>query len=324
MSGRRLLDAALVFNATRAVGRKHFQIRYEQLVIWRKTSAIAKALRIAPHTVRVQQSANILAQQSALYTAGAENVEQQTIPSEASVVGNEGDAKEKIATQQDHHYERSEKNTASEPVHKEALSIKQRKAARYPTPDGSIPPAGAPVTTGTQSEPDADVVSERTIDPRLSPLQEFRPETEGTPKLESSGKPTIPEPLLKANGKIPAHDVVPEQEEILDGINTDVFHSPRVARMLEQKSIKQKSGQDLPLKGVKETPVEESQLPEGKNQETFNVRKSGSSIKKNDNPEAQHETTKARAVDSETQALASAIDAESSASFDASHNTLQH
>jgi len=311
MSGRRLLDAALVFNATRAVGRKHFQIRYEQLDIWRKTSAIAKALRIEPRIVRVQQSADILAQQSVHYTNNADNVEQQTIPRAATVAKDGGEVKEKIVAGQDHHYERSEKNSASDPVHEGALDIKQEKAARHPTPDGSIPPAGAPVSVGVGREQNPDVVSERVLDPRPSPLSETKPEKEGSLEPESSRKSTIPDPLTKTSSKIPAHGVVPEQEEIPEGINTDVFHSPRIARLLGQRSTRQKSGQDLPLKGVKETPVDQSQLSEGKDQDTFNVRESGSGTMKSDAPDAQKDTpTKAQAVDRDTQALASAIAAE--------------
>lgn len=71
--------------------------------------------------------------------------------------------------------------------------------------------------------------------------------------------------------QIPQKKAVPEQEEIPEGINTDVFHSPKVAKML---SGRDKRGYGLDLRNASRTPIEQSKLQEGKDQDTFNVRQS--------------------------------------------------
>lgn len=73
--------------------------------------------------------------------------------------------------------------------------------------------------------------------------------------------------------QIPSVESVPEQEQVPEGINTDLFYSPRVARLLGGKT--QGSGKGtLGLKGVKDTPVDQTQLARNKDQDTFNVRSS--------------------------------------------------
>ncbi|KAA8573192.1 hypothetical protein EYC84_003700 [Monilinia fructicola] len=66
---------------------------------------------------------------------------------------------------------------------------------------------------------------------------------------------------------------VPEQEHLPEGINTDLFHSPRVARLLGGKT-QGSSRRSLGSKGVKDTPVEHTKLAKNKDQGTFNVRSS--------------------------------------------------
>jgi len=307
MSGRRLLDAALVFNATRTVARKHFQIRSEQLDLWRKTSALAKVFRSDRVDIRAARDHQTAVQQSTFYATNIPKADEETIPSRESV-GEQGEnVANKTGLQQDHHYERSGKNTIADPLHEEALGIRQEKPARYPTPDGSIPPVGAPVDTGAPQGIKEDVTAERAAAPRPTPLEEAKSSPVEALKPQSSQDSTIPEPIVKMSAKIPEHDVVPEQEEVPEGINTDVFHSPRIARMLAGKSKAQKSGQDLALKGVKETPVENSQLTEGKDQDTFNVRQSGPSGASDKAVEADAANTKAQAADADTRELANSI-----------------
>lgn len=83
-----------------------------------------------------------------------------------------------------------------------------------------------------------------------------------------------PDVFYSSKGKqeapaIPSQEAVPAQESIPEGINTDVFHSPRTARMLGGRD---KKGYGLGLHAATGTPIEKSPLTEGRDQDTFNVR----------------------------------------------------
>ena len=56
MAGKRLLDAAKLFNAARSVGKQHFVLRQEQWDVYSRTSSLAKAVK--NQTDRVTVTAN--------------------------------------------------------------------------------------------------------------------------------------------------------------------------------------------------------------------------------------------------------------------------
>lgn len=283
MSGRRILDAALLFSATRVVTRKHFQIRSEQLQLWGKTSAIAKALKGGASKVAPRRNSGIATQVPGLYTINAQSQCEQDIPRQESVKARETLSPEDKGLQQDHHYERSLSNSTGDPVHEDSLEVQQEEAARYPTPDGSIPPAIAPVETGAPREIDSDVFVERPAAPRANPVEAEESSEAAHIEPETSKDSTIPEPLLKASGQIPEHDIIPEQEGGPEGINTDVFHSPRVAQMLSGKSKDSKAGVGLTVKGTG-LHADNSKLAQGKDLDTFNDRQKDSAAQVLDHP----------------------------------------
>lgn len=77
----------------------------------------------------------------------------------------------------------------------------------------------------------------------------------------------------KVLNHVPQSQAVPEQEQISEDINTDVFYSPRVAKLLGGKThLKKKS--DLHLKASAETPIDHTSLAQGRDQDTFYVHSS--------------------------------------------------
>ncbi|KAK7531410.1 ubiquinone biosynthesis protein-like protein coq-8 [Phyllosticta citribraziliensis] len=83
----------------------------------------------------------------------------------------------------------------------------------------------------------------------------------------SAGAPE-PEP-------VPSKQAVPKQEEELpEGVNLDVFHSPRVARMFGAKKPGVDRYRQLEMKFARSAPVDQTSLAHGRDQETFNVRDS--------------------------------------------------
>jgi len=75
---------------------------------------------------------------------------------------------------------------------------------------------------------------------------------------------------LLGSVSIPSVEAIPEQDQVLEGINTDLFHSPRVARMLGGKT--QGIGKNnLQMQASRGTPIDQTTLAENKDQDTFNV-----------------------------------------------------
>ena len=148
MSGKRLLDAAALFTASRGVVFKHVAFRQQQLDAYTKTSSLAKAVN--PQIDRVTltvRTASALARRFSEagegYSTKASKTDAAgkngTVPSGQSVAGGEANRKEE-GIKQDHFYVRSEDNATTEPPPKGNLRIQQEKAKRRPLPDGSILP----------------------------------------------------------------------------------------------------------------------------------------------------------------------------------------
>jgi len=209
MAGRRLLDAALLYSATRNVARQHFRIRGEQLDIWSRTSTLAKTLGLRRvNAVDVQAQNPIKA--NVVHTQRAEDTE--AIPRQGSVQGSAETAQIAGGIKQDHHYDRNQDNASKEPVHQEGLGVVQEKPANVPTPDGTLPPRDVPASTPDVKTINTDVAQDRTD----SALQD----------QVVTDKPGSQDKGLNPQSAVPAQDEVPE------GINTDVFHSPRIAKMM--------------------------------------------------------------------------------------------
>jgi aarF domain-containing kinase len=320
MAGRRLVDAAKLFNASKAVATKHIALRSSQLDAFNKTSTLAKAVKNQTDRITLTAAAAIelskrfsdeapaYARAAAEQAAGTPK-HHDNIPRKETVERDAGVRGKEEGLQQDHHYDRSEQNSAVRPPPEEELEIEQKEAPRRPLPDGTIPSSGL---TLEQEEKGQDTFSERTVaEPPKDPLVEKDDQArqdEGIKPVESDestiplpGKPrgqssaaseaipshandlqqppvpsTIkelqkghdrdvfysrsvesqPAPSSRPRTQIPNHtatkqasdehvddkqlnqDVfysVPEpgqQAELPEGINTDVFHSPKVAKML--------------------------------------------------------------------------------------------
>lgn len=409
MAGRRLLDAAKLFNASRAVARQHIALRSQQLEVFNKTSSLAKAVRNQTDRVTLTAQAAIALSQRfngpapPYTTASAPHDHQQhedaSIPREETVVGGNAQGGTKQGLEQDHHYERSEGNATAEPLPEEELGVKQEEASRHPLPDGTIPPSGSelraqpsgqdtfserpvpepakeplsaekqqgqdelrPVESDTSTIPipgakhklsahdarrlqrqaefqipsvSTDAHSSPSSETRTTELNDghdrdvyYEPSKHVTSEYSSLPRAKIPKNTQNTQGgdehvkdeqinsdvfysprdnnrqqQIPEQVAVPEQEEVPEGVNLDVFHSPRVARMLGGR--RSGSGPGLQLKAAGRTPIDRTGLASGMDQDTFNVRTSGSTAPAA--PEwlkAESTTPSAPQVDEDIQSLA--------------------
>lgn len=213
MAGKRLVDAAKLFNAARGVAKQHIALRSQQLDVYSKTSTLAKAVKNQTDRVTVTaEAAYTLAKRldesgpnytSAFSTQTKSTQNDELIPGRESVVGEGGQDGIRQGIEQDHHYKQQEGNATAAPIPQEALDIKQEKPARYPLQDGSIPPVGA-YPDGSPSDAGKDTFTERgTPEPPKEPAT-----TEaGALHPVESGASTIPDPR-QAEAEMPS-DLTP-------------------------------------------------------------------------------------------------------------------
>ncbi|KAH7321442.1 ABC1 family-domain-containing protein [Rhexocercosporidium sp. MPI-PUGE-AT-0058] len=310
MAGKRLLDFAALFNASRGVAQMHVALRSRQLDVYNRTSTLARAVRSQTDRVtETVKAASVLASRlnedapawSADSRAGTSSRGGQ-IPRKESTAGS-SNSLPKNGIDQDHFYEKSSANSAVDPVPDGDLGIEQESANRYPLPDGTIPPTDANlnkapldhdiISTRREDEPAKKPLKEKGIEPVSSnassiptPSQDPRPAKAEPPSREVEQIPyntvdafdsSVQGALEKGRGEdsfyeksthtspavsslpriqLPSHtsntqgnphpskteinsdsfyssSKLPPTEESPPGdINTDLFHSSRVARIL--------------------------------------------------------------------------------------------
>lgn len=386
MAGRRLLDVAKLFNASRSIAKQHFAIRKQQWDVFAQTSEPVKAIKNQTDRVTLTaRAAYALSRRvnetGPSYTSNdvpswgqpqqAAYSQQQTepIPRQETVQGSGSVVRKEEGLKQDHHYKRSEQNAAAEPpTAEEELDVTQKKADRYPLPDGTILPKDAQVGASPSSqgkdtftgrptvEPTKDLLTEDkaaggslqpeesgestipmptlstrrssedirklqrqaefqipsvSAEPGRAPTTKLEPDvpsagqdtftsrpTEATPDLSSLPRTKIPKNEADSQGgdehvddgqinqdvyyssrdktkqrPIPTKEAVPEQEEVPEGINTDVFHSSRVSSILSGSAKDdRRKAYEMKMRAAQRTPIDQTRLAEGHDQDTFNVR----------------------------------------------------
>ncbi|KAF2630385.1 ubiquinone biosynthesis protein-like protein coq-8 [Macroventuria anomochaeta] len=254
MAGRRFVDAAKLFQASKSIASKHITLRSQQFEAYQKTSTLAKAVKSQTDRVTLTASAAIALYQRSNEAAPAyskaaperppaTDAQHADIPRKETVERQVPEHAVREGLKQDHHYDRSGQTTAAQPPPEQELDIEQAKAPRRSLPDGTIPPIGA--TLG-QEEKGQDTFSERPVseapkDPLANEqATQVRQEGEGITPAESTDS-TIPLPgqprgtSLDASEPIPAHanDLQPSTQtskiqSLLQGHDRDVFYTRSV------------------------------------------------------------------------------------------------
>jgi aarF domain-containing kinase len=341
MAGRRLVDAAKLFNASKSITQKHIALRSSQLDAFNKTSTLAKAVKHQTDRVtltaaaaielskRFSEEAPSYARAAAQQATGTRRQHEdiprkETVEREAGVVGREE------GLQQDHHYDRSEQNTAVRPPPEAELEIEQEGALRRPLPDGTIPTSGV---TLEQEERGQDTFSERPVGeaPREPLVEEkhdpVRQEDEGIKPVESD-ETTIPLPgqprgqSSAATETIPLHANDPQPpttssriQDLQKGHDRDVFYSRSVesqpapssqphtqipnhtaTRQASDEHVDDKQlNQDVFYKqDTKQAASEQEALPEGINTDVFHSTRVAQMLGNNSDPNPRKEHAKRR------------------------------
>ncbi|KAH7348046.1 ABC1 family-domain-containing protein [Pyrenochaeta sp. MPI-SDFR-AT-0127] len=252
MAGRRLVDAAKLFNASTSVARKHIALRSNQFDVYNKTSTLAKAVKNQTDRVTLTAAAAIalskrFREEAPTYAkAAAERAtgtQHEGIPRRETVKGNGQEEGIREGLEQDHHYDRSEQHTARTPPPEDELKIEQKKSPRRPLPDGTVPTSELTID---QDDGGHDTYHKRSVpEAPKEPLAEDQgvraPRTgEGLRPVESV-ESTIPLPRqptrvpTKPTESIPSHandlqqpSKSPQIQELQKGHDRDVFYSRSV------------------------------------------------------------------------------------------------
>src|SRR5690242_1826249 len=254
MAGRRFVDAAKLFQASKSIASKHITLRSHQLETFQKTSTLAKAVKYQTDRVTLTAAAAIALYQRSNEAApayskaaperpAATGTQHEEIPRRETVERHASKNDLREGLNQDHHYNRSGQTSAAQPAPEQELDINQAKAPRRPLPDGTIP--SARLALG-QEEKGQDTFSERPVSE--SPKHPLAKEQDTQVRLEDEGfKPvestesTIPLPghprgaSADATQSIPAHanDLQPSTktskiQSLLAGHDRDVFYTRSV------------------------------------------------------------------------------------------------
>lgn len=334
MAGRRLLDAARLFDASRSIAKQHFAIRSQQWHVYTRTSTLARAVKDQTDRVTVTaRAAYALSRRfdesppsHAAQSSAHDDHEGTSIPRQETVQGSSQPLKPQEGVQQDHHYDRSRENSVLGDASHGDLEIVQEKADRHALPDGTIPTGSVDLRANSSAYDEDTFVQRPLAEPSKQPLGDSSTlpqnriprnaeDTQGTDEHVKDGQ--VNQDVFYSTRSppqqpsIPTQEAIPEQPSLPEGINTDVFHSPRVASLLSSAGKEdRRKAYEMKMKAAKRTPLDRSPLKQGIDQDTFNVRQSGDDAAQPTVPSAPKD------VEQETREFAESLarDVESSAS----------
>lgn len=262
MTGRRLLDAAAIFKASRGIASKHVALRKHQLDAYSKTSSLAKAAKSQTDRVTLTvKAASVLAgrfnESGPEYSSQASKPETQgkdgSIPRENSVEGANQVGGEEQGIAQDQFYKKSEDNAAAEPPPAGNLGVKQEKANRHPLPDGLNPPAGTAM--GGSKQDKASYLGLPQTEPVKHTLKNQKGSTDDILQPASSSRTSIPEPAEKIS-PLSADEVRRLQQHLEKQISSKAAEPPPATSSetdAEDPSLKTNQDQDVfysPLQSI--------------------------------------------------------------------------
>ena len=246
MSGKRLLDAVAVFNATRAVAYTHFSIRRSQFDLYARTSSLTRVINRIGRARNDFSRATRSSVQSATVATNAEPNKTLQTPAPEAVEGEGQSVKRNEGVKQDHHYDRAQENSVADSVPNQDLEVRQDSAKNDPLANGTILSTnrenGQTITDPPGLSPEDAMQLQRRSEAQI-PSQPAEP-----PSAETFTAGGVPEfgvkqeqdmfyqpphstaPVLSAlpRFKIPKTegDVQGGDPHIPQKINADVFYSP--------------------------------------------------------------------------------------------------
>lgn len=313
MAGRRLVDLAKLLSASKGVASKHIALRQQQLDVYTKTSSLAKAVKSQTDRVTLTAQAAIalatrLNEERPKYTwesqssgtgyeASKKDTTEPAVKDELDVCQKKAESAPFPDGTIPPAGSKVEPTLTTHPHHElspdEARKLEYQYEKHIPVAENI--PQFAPKNPKVQSLEeghDRDVFylrsNEAQPEPSSLPRVKIPKHTETVQESDEHvddkrinqdvfySRPHPNEGAAKDAQGVPQKVAVPEQEAIPEGINTNVFHSKRVAAMLSGNPYKRenpyKKKPELKMVGAARTPVDKTKLAQGHDQDTFNVR----------------------------------------------------
>ncbi|KZF22617.1 ABC1-domain-containing protein [Xylona heveae TC161] len=260
MAGRRLLDAAALLSASRSIAAKHVTLRSRQLELFSKTSSVAKAAKHQSDRVTLTfQAASALAKNF--------NERPETDISTYNTTAGLGQDLARVS---------SNTNQTSQPGTEIRIPARVAELSKEVGPESD--------TAALSEGHDRDVYYET---PKVAGAVSSNSSRAKIPSIVEStqtGDDHVKDGQINADvyyssqghnetDTIPRREAIPEQDQVPDGINTDVFRTARVARMLGPDKDT-KPHPTLNMHAASRAPIDHTTLAQGKDQETYHVRSS--------------------------------------------------
>lgn len=262
MAGKRLLDVAALFNASRGVAQKHIALRNRQLELWNKTSSVAKAVK--SQTDRVTETAKAasflasrLNENASPWTAdAAQSADGRPVPqvqkterevqqssSKAAGLGPEPDLSQ---TAQGHSKQDSSQNTASsKPLPDSKLSSSDHARDLQRQFERQIPSHAAGAVEShsddklaqghdedTFYKPDDHASAPLSSLPRIKIPKQTSTTQANDEHIDTAGINSDTYTAVSFDGGVPKKNTMSQEEEVPEGIDVNLFYSPRVAKKL--------------------------------------------------------------------------------------------
>lgn len=255
MAGKRFLDLAALFNASRGVAEKHIALRTRQLDVYNRTSTVARAVR--SQTDRVTKTAKAASFIASRLTESAPAWVSEARDEESPGRSSEADTNPRTIPSTEHNIPIDEDgprptslNTSPSVLTTIDSTLSSNAAetlqpqVEFQIPSRTADAAGESFVDPLGKGHDEDIFYQKSghTSPSLSSLPRVKipkhPSSSQGSNLDSSTS-GINSDLFYNNGEsqqqASSADTAPEQELIPEHINTDVFQSPRVAKILAGK-----------------------------------------------------------------------------------------
>ena len=276
MAGKKLVDLAALVNASRPVVQHHIALRKSQLDVFAMNSSLVKAVKLRTDPIiQTIRAAAYFSQR----LGGSSKRYHSTISSGRGLDLLVSNRWVTIDSQQG----------------RSSSSQGRRQAQRQS--ESPIPSSATTPSSNDLNDPDAaSLTKDHDQDVFYTRIKESGPVFSELPRSKIPKHTEVAQRVGDQGGNsgainseffysskghqdaesLPKVEAVPERDQVPDGINTDVFHSPRVAKLVltREEGNKANGKGDLGLKGASGTPVEHIDLAGGEDQDTFNVRSS--------------------------------------------------
>ena len=245
MAGRRLLDAAKLFNAARSVAKQHWVLRSEQVDAFNKTSTVAKAVKDQTDRVTLTAQAAIALARRLNESESSNSASEwaQSSPT-AAPQGRDGRSTEAPRATNGQEPIPSSSNGGTTLAPDTARRLQRESEAQIPSETSATD--NVSLEGGLQSGIDGDIYYDRARSPNTDysslPRSKIPKHTEGATPQDNGVKgarinsDVFPIPTAEHKGM---QEKKEDDERIPEGVDLNVFRTSRISKMLRPDHLRE-------------------------------------------------------------------------------------